>query len=225
MSYDSFIYEVNEELRQEKARIFWRRYGFLVIAAVVIIVSSTAVYQIYRHGQINKARDIGDVFIRSLDLADSHHFDDAMKQLEDVRVSDFGGYSFLARLLEASLLMEQGDTVKSVEIFDAVAADKKAPQILRKVAKIRAAYILVDTGTFDDVMKRVKDMTNDIDPMRMSARETLGLAAYKAGKIDDAFYYFQKIFEEGAPGLRITDRAKIMLELIQAGGKSKHGVD
>ncbi|WP_156850525.1 tetratricopeptide repeat protein [Bartonella refiksaydamii] len=220
MSYDSFIAEVNAEFRQEKALAFWRRYGVSVVVAAIIFVLMIVIYQIYHHEQIKKAGYIGDAFVKSLDFADTRHFDEAMTQLESVKVSNFGGYPFLARLREASLLMEQGDVVKSVEVFDSVADDEKAPQILRKVAKIRAAYILVDTGTLDDVKKRVKDMENDIDPMRMSAREVLGLAAYKADKIDEAVDYFRKISKEGALGLKITDRARIMLELMQAEGKA-----
>ncbi|MBB5073489.1 hypothetical protein HNQ69_000610 [Bartonella callosciuri] len=220
MSYDSFIAEVNAEFRQEKALAFWKRYGFRVIVAVVLFLVMIVIYQIYHHEQIKKASHIGDTFIKSLDFANTGHFDEAMKQLENVKASNFGGYPFLARLREASLLMEQGDIIKSVELFDSVASDKQAPQILQKVAKIRAAYILVDTGTLDDVKKRVKDMANDTDPMRMSAREALGLAAYKAEKMNEAVGYFQKNFEEGTLGSRITDRARIMLELIQAEGKA-----
>ncbi|MCZ2158529.1 tetratricopeptide repeat protein [Bartonella sp. 220] len=219
MSYDSFIAEVNAEVRQEKALAFWRRYGFAIIIAVVIFILMVVTYQIYHHEQIKKAGHIGDAFVKSLDFADTRHFDEAMKQLENVKVSNFGGYPFLARLREASLFMEQGDNVKSVEAFDSIAADEKAPQILRKVAKIRAAYILVDTGTLDEVKKRVEDMANDVDPMRMSAREALGLAAYKADKVKEAVDYFRKISEEGALGLKVADRSRMMLELIQAEGK------
>ncbi|MDD9332880.1 MAG: tetratricopeptide repeat protein, partial [Bartonella sp.] len=196
MTHDNFIYEVNEELRQEKFYNFWKRYGFLVIGAVIIFVLTIIVYQIYQQQQINKANNVGDIFIKSLDLADANRFDEAIKKLESVKKSDFGGYPFRASLREASLWTERGDTAKSVKMFDMIAADEKAPQILREVAKIRAAYILVDTGTFDDVMQRVKEMANDIDPMRMSAREALGLAAYKANKMEKAVYYFKKIVEE-----------------------------
>lgn len=219
MSYDNFIAEVNAEFRQEKVLAFWRRYGFSIIGAALLFILMMIIYQIYHHVQIKKASYVGDAFVKSLDFADTRHFDKAIKQLENVKDSHFGGYPFLARLREASLLMEQGDFIKSVEIFDSVAADEKAPQILRKVAKIRAAYLLIDSGTLDDVKKRVKDMASDIDPMRMSAREALGLAAYKAGKIDEAVGYFKKISEEGTPRSKVTDRARMMLELMQAEGK------
>ncbi|WP_455478625.1 DUF2659 family protein [Bartonella sp. B10] len=223
MSYDSFIAEVNAEFRQEKALAFWRRYGLFVVVAVITFVSVIAIYQIYHHEQIKKAGYVGDMFIKGLNFADKRNFDEAIKQLENVKATNFGGYPFLARLREATLLMEQGNAVKSVEIFDSVAADERAPQILREVAKIRAAYILVDKGTLEDVRKRVGDMADDVSPMRALAREALGLAAYKANKIGDAVSYFQKISAEGILGSKITDRAQIMLELIQAEGKANKG--
>ncbi|KEC55333.1 tetratricopeptide repeat protein [Bartonella koehlerae] len=220
MSYDSFISEVNAEFRQEKALAFWRRYGLWIASAAIIFVLMIIIYQIYHHVQMKKAGHIGDAFIEVLDFADTNHFDEAMKRLEDVKASNFGGYPFLARLRKASLLMEQGYAVKSVEIFDSIASDEKTPPILQAVAKIRAAYILVDIGSLDDVKKRVKDMANDLDPMRMSAREALGLAAYKADKMDEAVDYFRKNSKEVALGSKIAERARIMLELIQAEGNA-----
>ncbi|WP_455474410.1 DUF2659 family protein [Bartonella sp. B30(2025)] len=223
MSYDSFIAEVNAEFRQEKALAFWKRYGLSIIIAIIIFILTIAVYQIYHYEQMKKSGHIGEMFMKGLEFADKRDFDKALKQLNDTKETNFGGYPFLARLREASLLMEQGNAIKSVEVFDSVAADENAPQILRKVAKVRAAYILVDTGTLDDVKERVEDMANDADPMRMSAREALGLAAYKADKMDDAIYYFQNISEENLQESKITDRARIMLELIQAEGKANRG--
>ncbi|WP_455477280.1 tetratricopeptide repeat protein [Bartonella sp. B41] len=220
MSYDNFITEVDAELRQEKAIAFWRRYGFSVIIAVILFILAISVYQIYQYEQMKKAGHIGDTLMKGLNFADVRNFDKAMEQLEILKETNFGGYPFLARLREASLLMEQGNAVKAVEVFDSIADDAGAPKILQRIAKIRAAYILVDVGTFDDVKKRVKDMESDIDPMRMSAREALGLAAYKEGNMDTAVHYFQKNSLEDIQKSTMISRARIMLDLIQAEGKA-----
>lgn len=223
MSDDSFIREVNEELRQEKAKALWGRFGPYILLGAVLLVLATCAYQIYDHWQTNKAGRIGDTLLSSLDLAEAQNFDEALKKLDSVEKSDFGGYPTLAQLRKASIYMEQGDATKAVAEFDAIAEDKSAPEILKKLAKVRAAYILVDSGSFEDVEKRVKDMANDVDPMHISAREALGLSAYKAGKMDDAVYYFQKIVDEGANGIKATERAKMMLELIYGSGAVKKG--
>lgn len=218
MSDESFIREVNEEIRQEKAKALWGSYGPYLILAAVLLVLATGVYQIYNYWETSKAGRIGDSFLISFDLANEHNFDEALKKLDDVEKSGFGDYPVLAELRQASIFMEQGDAAKAVAGFDKVAADKGAPEILKKVAKIRAAYILVDTGSFDDVERRVKDLANDVDPTRIMAREALGLSAYKAGKMDDARYYFQKIVDEQLDGIKATERSRLMLELMQGAG-------
>lgn len=218
MSDESFIREVNEEIRQEKAKALWGNYGPYLILAAVLLVLATGVYQIYNYWEASKAGRIGDTLLSSFDLANEHNFDEALKKLDDVEKSGFGDYPVLAELRQASIFMEQGDAAKAVAGFDKVAADKGAPEILKKVAKIRAAYILVDTGSFEDVEKRVKDLANDVDPTRIMAREALGLSAYKVGKMDDAHYYFQKIVDEKLDGIRATERSRMMLELMQGSG-------
>ena len=59
MSNESFIREVNEEIRQEKAKALWGNYGPYLILAAVILVLGTGIYQIYDHWQSSKAGRIG----------------------------------------------------------------------------------------------------------------------------------------------------------------------
>ena len=42
MSDDSFIREVNEEMRQDQARALWDRFGPLALGVAVLVVLATA---------------------------------------------------------------------------------------------------------------------------------------------------------------------------------------
>ena len=44
MSNDTFIREVNEEIRQERARAIWQRYGIIIIALISLIILGTIGY-------------------------------------------------------------------------------------------------------------------------------------------------------------------------------------
>ncbi|EJF90487.1 tetratricopeptide repeat protein [Bartonella tamiae] len=223
MSDDSFFREVNEEIRQDRLKALWSRFGPFLIGAAFLLVVGTAIHQVYNYWQAGKANTIGDTFLASFNNIEQNNFDDALKQLNTVEQSDFGGYPYLAQLRKATIFMENGKNAQAVDAFDSVSNDKKAPELLQKVAKIRAAFILVDYGQFEDVEKRVKDLATDIDPMRMSAREALGLAAYKAEKYDVAVYYFKKIVDEKLAGIKTTERAQMMLDMIYSAGKAVKG--
>ena len=47
MSDDSFIREVDEELRSDRVQEFWNKYGKLVIGVAVAIVVVTGGYRFY----------------------------------------------------------------------------------------------------------------------------------------------------------------------------------
>lgn len=225
MSDDSFIREVNEELRQEKARALWGRYGPFLIGLAVFLVLATGVYQFFQYWQSKKADRISQDYVAALDLSDQRHFDEAIQKLDETKATGFGVYPVLADMRKAAILSEQGKSKEAVALFDTIAADTKTPETLRQVAQIRAAYILVDEGTFEEVSSRVDMFANEVNPMRMSAWEALGLAAWKAGKTDEAKTYFNNILtkgvpytlEAGVPNASIINRTQLMLELINSG--------
>ncbi len=87
----------------------------------------------------------------------------------------------------------KGNVDAAVKAFDEVAADKAVPASIRDMARLRAGLLLVDNGSYDDVAKRVELLTEDSNPLHASAREILGLAAWKAGKMKDALDLFDQV--------------------------------
>ncbi|MCE3518965.1 hypothetical protein LXJ58_29895, partial [Escherichia coli] len=106
----------------------------------------------------------------------------------------------------------------AVAAFDEVAADASVPQSLRDLAKLRAALLLLDTGSYDDVAKRVESLSSDGNPMRHSAREALGLAAWKAGRGGDAEKLFKQISDDQAAPANIRQFADTMLDMLRSTG-------
>src|SRR5690606_11580462 len=100
----------------------------------------------------------------------------ALRQLEE---EGYGAYPLLARMRAATVLAANGDAQGAVAGFDAVAADTSIPGVIRDIARLRAALILVDTGSHADVSARAEALTGDTNPLRHSAREAIGLAAWK----------------------------------------------
>ncbi|MBX8814109.1 tetratricopeptide repeat protein [Ochrobactrum sp. SFR4] len=223
MTDDSFIREVNEELRSEQVRAVWRRFGPVLIGGAVAVVIGTAGYVGYEYWRESKAAVSGDQFLTALDLAGEKKTDEALSALKKLETEGAGSYPVLAQLRTATLLEQKKDMAGAVSAFDAVAADSKAPVALRDVAKLRAAYILVDTGSYEDVAKRAETLSADGNPMRGSAREVLGLAAYKAGRADDARKLFQQNADDAAIPANLRQRANTMLDLMRSSETAAKG--
>ncbi len=218
MSDDSFIREVNEELRQDQLHGLWKQYGALMIAAVVAVVLAAAAWQGYVYWVESRANASGDRFLNALNLANEGKSDEALAELKSLEADGYGAYPVLARMRQATLLMQKGETDAAVKTFDDVAADSSVPEAIRDMARLRAAIILVDTGSYEDVAKRAEPLAADSNALRHSAREALGLAGWKAGHTTDALTLFDQIVADSEAPRNVRQRAQMMAELIRGSG-------
>jgi hypothetical protein len=220
MSDDSFFREVNEELRKAQARALWDRFGALAIGLAVFVVLATAAFVAYEYWVETRANRSGDAFSQALVLANDGKSDEALAALETLEADGYGAYPLLARMRAATVLAEKGDFAGAVKEFDAVAVDNSIPASIRDIARLRAGLLLVDHGSYADVSSRVEELTADNAALRHSAREALGLAAWKEGKSADALKLFDQIAsDEGAPR-DARQRATLMSELIRSSGNA-----
>jgi hypothetical protein len=63
-------------------------------------------------------------------------------------------------------------------------------------AKMRAGWLLIENGTYEQVSAQVEEMAVPTNAFRHSAREALGLAAYKAGNMAQARQWYQAIADD-----------------------------
>ncbi|MBB3381609.1 MULTISPECIES: tetratricopeptide repeat protein [unclassified Rhizobium] len=217
---DSFIREVNEELRSDQLLFIWRRFGKLIIGAAVLVVLGTAAYSGYRYWAGNQAGSGGDQFIAALTLADQNKTDEALAAFAAIEKNGPGSYPVLARLRAATLQVQKGDKAAAIATFSAIGKQTDLPVVIRDAARLRAAYLLVDTGTYDQVAAEAQELAVPADAFRHSARDVLGLAAYKAGDFAKARQWFQAIVDDPQSPRNVANRAQMLLDLITASGKA-----
>ena len=65
-------------------------------------------------------------------------------------------------------------------------ADSGTDNILKGLATIQAATLRLDTADYAEMERRLKGLIEQGSPWRYSARELLGLSAYRLNKMPDA---------------------------------------
>lgn len=220
MSDDSFFREVNEEIRQDRAKALWDRYGALIIALAVATVLGTAAFVGYEYWTGTRSSRSGDDFAQALALANEGKNDEALAALKALETNGHGAYPVLARMRAATVMVEKGDFADAVAAFDAISNDNSIPMSIRDMARLRAAFVLVDNGSYADVSQRVEQLTADTNPLRHSAREALGLSAWKESKNQDAMKLFEQIAGDEAAPRDARERAELMIELIRGLGSA-----
>ncbi|WEX08131.1 tetratricopeptide repeat protein [Chelativorans sp. AA-79] len=223
MSDDSFIREVNEELRQDQMKALGRRYGPIAIGIAVLAVLGTAAWVAYDYWSTSRANASGDRFAQALELSEEGNNQEALEVLQDLEETGAGAYPMLARLRAATALADSGDVEGAIAGFDAVANDGSAPAAIRDMARLRAALLLVDHGSYADVAARVEALTADGNPMRHLAREALALAAWKEGDRENALALFGQIADDEQAPQGARQRAEMMSDLIAGSGSGQSG--
>jgi len=218
MSDDGFFREVSQELRQDQAKALWDRYGTLIIAGAIAVVVATAAFVGWEYWSQSRADRSGDAYLNALSLARDGDTQEAKAAFEALEADGYGAYPVLARMRAATLSVEEGDYAGAVAGFDSVAADTAVPLSIREIARLRAGYLLVDHGSYADVAQRVETLTRDSNPLRHSAREALGLSAWKEGRTADASALFEQILSDENVPQNLRQRASLMSELIVGSG-------
>ncbi len=219
MSDDTFIREVNEEIRREQAQAIWDRYGPAAIVIAVLIVLGTAAWVAYDYWDSSRANAAGDKFSQALVLANGGKADEALAALKELEDNGYGAYPLLARMRAATVLADKGDFAGAVTGFDAVAADSSIPVAIRDMARLRAAFVLIDNGSYQDVATRAEPLAADTNPLRFSAREAIGPVRLEGGQSRST----RSSSSTRSPPIRacratLRDRARLLAELIRGSG-------
>jgi hypothetical protein len=217
---DSFIREVNEELRSDQMKGAWLRFGRYIIAIAVLIVLGTVAKVSYDYWEDNQSSGAGDQFLAAMQLADQNKNDEALAALEKLEKEGHGAYPVLARLRAATVLSQKGDNAGAIAAFNEIGKDNSVPAAVRDAAKIRAGWLLIENGSYEQVSAAVEEMAVPSNAFRHSAREALGLAAYKAGNMAQARQWFQAIKDDADSPRNVANRAQMMLDIITASGKA-----
>ena len=198
---DSFIEEVTEEVRRDRLFGLFRKYGWIGIAAVLLIVGGTAWNEWTKAQERAKAQAAGDAIVAALE-ADAPEA--RIAALADVKDGDFTpGAKAMVALLKASEQTAQGDQAAAQQALDAIASDGALPEIYRQIAALKSASMAGDLSA-DERRQRLQAMAAPGQALRMLATEQLALIDIETGAGDAAVERLQALVldAEATPGLR-----------------------
>ncbi|MFB2550579.1 tetratricopeptide repeat protein [Ensifer soli] len=217
---DSFIREVNDELRSDQMKLIWQRFGIVLLVIAALIVFGTIGKVGYEYWRDSRSSGSGDAFLAALNLARENKPEEAAAALSKLEQDGFGAYPVLARMRAATVQAENGDAAGAIAAFAAIGKDTSIPAAVRNAARLRAAYLMVDTADYAAVSAEVEEIAVPGNAMRHSAREVLGLVAYRTGDFAKARDWFQQIADDAETPRNIANRARMILDLITASGKA-----
>lgn len=208
--------ELEDEHRRAQLVKLWKTYQPFVFAGAFAIVAGVGGYKIYENQTQQRQAAQGARFEDGLKAAEAANADEARKAFTDLAENGSKGYAALARLQLAAADAKAGNTAAAVATYDAVADDGSADSLLRGFARLQAATLRSGTADWTEMQNRLNDLVGDKSPWRFSARELWGVAAMKAGKLDEARRAFEQLLTEPGTPPSIGQRAQLLMSQIVA---------
>ena len=197
---DSFLQEVSEELRRDRLYRNIRKYGWIAILLVVVIVGAAT----YREYQKSQAEMEAELFGTSIiDALTEKNAADRILKLQKINAPEENARAILAMLLSAEANANGSATLEMSslsEITQSLSIDAHYRDLLN-------FKILLGSAEIMDLDKRIiafEALSKPGNPFRLLAEEQIALIELELGNTDDAIEKISQILldSELTTGLR-----------------------
>ncbi|WP_017930763.1 tetratricopeptide repeat protein [Robiginitomaculum antarcticum] len=180
-----FINEVEEELRKDQYNELLRKWGPYLAAAAVLLVLGAALYEFmdYRNDRAAKSASIS--YFAAYEKYDAGNLDAAQSDFLAISEAARPGYAGLSLMQAAGIALEKGDSEKAVELLDQAADTFSDPRHVH-LARLKAGYILMDQGRYDEANNRIEPLLAGDSPYEHLAQELAAFAALEQGDLRTA---------------------------------------
>ena len=198
---DSFIDEVTEEVRRDRLFALMRRYGWIAVLVVILLVGGAAWNEWRKASARASAEQLGDAILSALEQDDSQ---ERVTALDAIEAPTPGGKALL-NLLKASEQAGAGDDAGARGSLDAISADSDVPEIYRQIAAFKALTRGNADMSAEDRRLRFEALATPGSPVRVLAEEQLALIDIETGDTEAALARLQAILEDAeiTSGLRL----------------------
>jgi hypothetical protein len=196
---DSFIDEVSEEVRRDRLFGLMRRYGWIAIVAVLLLVGGAAWNEWQKAQSRAEAEALGDAILAALDVDDRA---ERATALQNVTPAGPGSAAVL-RMMAAAEAMES-DPEGAAQLLLQIADSGEAAPIYAQIATLKAVMIENSGLEADQRRSRLDGLALGQGVIRLLAEEQLAYLDVEAGDTDAAIARLQEVAAnaETTPGLR-----------------------
>jgi hypothetical protein len=204
---ETFLREVDENLRRDQMRDFFKAYGNWLIAGLVLFLAASGGLIWWRQHQVQKAEQQVEQLAGVYADIGAGKVAQSQQKLDQLSDSSSKAVRASARFARAALAIQQGDTKGATATYKSIAAEGGLPQPYRDAALVRQTALEFDRLQPQEVIARLQPLAKPGEPWFGSAGEMTALALAKEGKRAEAGQLFATIAKDSTVPSSIRNRA------------------
>lgn len=179
---ETFVREVDENLRRDRARDFGKKYAGWMIAAVVLFLGASGGWIYWQDYQTRQSEQAVDQLAQIYTALGKGQVQNAPARLDVLAKDRSKAVRASALFGRAAVAIQQDDTKLAIAKFREIAADSSLPNSFRNLALIRQTALEFDALKPEQVIARLEPLAKADSPWFGSAGEMTALALIKQGK-------------------------------------------
>ena len=208
--------EVDEEVRSDRFKAYWQAYGAYIIATAVLIILITSGRVIWKDYTESRAEAESESFANAFQLEESGKSSEAIAAYNDLAATASTGVATLAQLRAAGALLAAGREDEAIAAYEHLAGDDRADREIRELASLNAASLMMGRNPSDDVRARLEKLAVDDGAWKSSAKELLGVMAYREGDTETARALFTDLLAANDAPRSLRTRVAAFLSMMDA---------
>jgi len=204
---DSFLQEVSEELRRDKLYRNMRKYGWIGLLLVAIIVGGAAYREYQKSQAAQRAQLFGSNIINALNEKNSK---DRISKLQEIKAPSDNAKAVLTMLVSAEANNEEASSQDLSNLAD-VLEDLDVDAHYRDLLKFKILLGSAEKMALDERKSAFLKLSEPGNPFRLLAEEQLILIELEQGKIDSAIEKISQVLLDAEITVGLRNRATQML--------------
>ena len=204
---ETFVKEVDENLRRDRVRDFFKDNGtYLIVGLVVFLAACGGIIWYQQHREQRAEEHVEQLAQLYKDIGDGNN-STVPQQLDDLSNSSSKAVRATALFTRAAFALQQNDRKLAISTYKKIRDDGSLPGSYRDAALIRETALEFDDLKPDQVIAQLEPLAKPGNPWFGSAGEMTALAMIKAGKTKEAGQLFATIAKDKSVPESIRNRS------------------
>ena len=158
--------EIEEDLRRDRMKDLWQRYGNYILGLAVLIIIGVAGHQGYNYWTKTQSQASGNSFFEAVTAENTlDALGEVVSELPD-------GYAMLARFRMAALYAEDGNSAAAEQSYLELSEDNSINTFYRDTALLLSVMNAPNSADKNALINRISDISSFAGPLQGLALET-----------------------------------------------------
>jgi len=208
--------QVEEELRSDRYKRLARTWLPVLGGVLALALIAALGWWGWEANENARAGKASVAYERGIEALQTNDLAAAESAFAEAEREGNGAYKSMALAQRAGLALAANRVDEAIALLDQSAKAVGAPP-LSDMSALKAALLVMDTGTYEDVESRLTPLTREGRPFRVEALEALAMAQLQHGKSTEARATFVQLqLGQNVPDT-VRQRAQAAIAMIDSG--------